>query len=140
MVLTCACLQLGLGAGRQVADQDLLHDDHLRYHRYDITRGRLVLLVLVPMSGAARFNIRSFMASLADVRCYPAHAEPLAAVPEELPDDLVTCKGFVDLIPDRHLSPLLSSRRQSSRTARRSESPVGGIRGAEAHGFIDQVS
>jgi dimethylamine monooxygenase subunit A len=55
--------------------------------------------VRLPMTGAVTFNIRTFMASLAEVRAQPAYAEQLAAVLEELPEDLATYKGFHDLIP-----------------------------------------
>jgi hypothetical protein len=56
--------------------------------------------IRLPMSGAVTFNIRTFMASLAEVRQYPAYAAQLAAILAELPVDLATYKGFIDLIPD----------------------------------------
>jgi hypothetical protein len=56
--------------------------------------------IRLPMTGAVTFNIRSFMASLAEVREYPRYATQLATILDELPDDLATYKGFIDLIPD----------------------------------------
>jgi hypothetical protein len=56
--------------------------------------------IRLPMTGAVTFNIRTFMASLAEVREYPRYAAQLATILEELPDDLATYKGFIDLIPD----------------------------------------
>ncbi|MFT4288572.1 heme-dependent oxidative N-demethylase family protein [Nocardioides sp.] len=56
--------------------------------------------IRLPMSGAVTFNIRTFMASLAEVRAYPAYAGQLADILAELPEDLATYKGFVDLIPE----------------------------------------
>lgn len=56
--------------------------------------------IRLPMTGAVTFNIRTFMASLAEVREYPAYAAQLATILEELPEDLGTYKGFIDLIPD----------------------------------------
>jgi hypothetical protein len=56
--------------------------------------------IRLPMTGAVTFNIRTFMASLAEVRGYPAYAAQLATILEELPADLATYKGFIDLIPD----------------------------------------
>jgi hypothetical protein len=56
--------------------------------------------IRLPMTGAVTFNIRTFMTSLAEVRRYPKYAEQLATILAELPDDLATYKGFIDLIPD----------------------------------------
>jgi len=56
--------------------------------------------IRLPMTGTVTFNIRTFMASLAEVREYPRYAAQLATILEELPDDLATYKGFIDLIPD----------------------------------------
>jgi dimethylamine monooxygenase subunit A len=56
--------------------------------------------VRLPMTGAVTFNIRTFMASLAEVRAIPAWAAQLATVVEELPTDIATYKGFVDLRDD----------------------------------------
>lgn len=55
--------------------------------------------IRLPMTGAVTFNIRTFMASLAEVRAYPPYAAQLATILAELPEDLATYKGFVDLIP-----------------------------------------
>ncbi|MXG89213.1 heme-dependent oxidative N-demethylase family protein [Nocardioides flavescens] len=55
--------------------------------------------VRLPMSGAVTFNIRTFMASLAEVRRFPAYAAQLATILDELPEDLATYKGFAHLIP-----------------------------------------
>lgn len=63
-------------------------------------RVELEHFVRLPMTGAVTFNIRTFMASLAEVRAYPRYAAQLASVLEELPVELATYKGFVDLIPD----------------------------------------
>ncbi|MFC5729729.1 MULTISPECIES: heme-dependent oxidative N-demethylase subunit alpha family protein [Nocardioides] len=51
--------------------------------------------VRLPMSGAVTFNIRTFMASLAELRAVPAWCEQLAAVVEELPEDIASYKGFL---------------------------------------------
>lgn len=56
--------------------------------------------IRLPTSGAVTFNIRTFMASLAEVRAHPAYAAQLADVLEELPEDLAAYKGFLDLIPE----------------------------------------
>lgn len=56
--------------------------------------------IRLPMTGAVTFNIRTFMASLAEVRAYPPYAHQLATILAELPADLATYKGFIDLIPD----------------------------------------
>jgi hypothetical protein len=48
------------------------------------------------MSGAVTFNIRTFMASLEEIRQIPAWARQLAAVIEKLPEDIAAYKGFSD--------------------------------------------
>jgi len=56
--------------------------------------------IRLPMTGAVTFNIRTFMCSLAELRATPAWCEQLAAVVEELPDDIATYKGFADFRAD----------------------------------------
>ncbi|MDV6271237.1 heme-dependent oxidative N-demethylase family protein [Rhodococcus globerulus] len=52
--------------------------------------------VRLPMTGAVTFNIRTFMASLAEIKTVPEWSDQLAAVVEELPDDMAIYKGFAD--------------------------------------------
>ncbi|QGF24048.1 heme-dependent oxidative N-demethylase family protein [Raineyella fluvialis] len=52
--------------------------------------------VRLPMTGAVTFNIRTFMASLDELRAVPAWCEQLATIIEELPADLAEYKGFLD--------------------------------------------
>lgn len=52
--------------------------------------------VRLPMTGAVTFNIRTFMASLAELRTVPEWAAQLATIIEELPEDIATYKGFAD--------------------------------------------
>jgi hypothetical protein len=54
----------------------------------------------LPMSGAVTFNIRSYMASLAELRTVPEWALQLATIVEELPDDMAEYKDIHD---KRHL-------------------------------------
>ncbi|MGV9826831.1 heme-dependent oxidative N-demethylase family protein [Gordonia sp. NPDC003429] len=56
--------------------------------------------VRLPMSGAVTFNIRTFMASLDDVRRIPAWAEQLATVIETLDENIAAYKGFLDYRDD----------------------------------------
>lgn len=56
--------------------------------------------IRLPMTGTVTFNIRSFMASLAELRAQPAWCQQLATVVEELPEDIATYKGFLDLRGD----------------------------------------
>ncbi|AWT52957.1 hypothetical protein D806_019750 [Mycolicibacterium smegmatis MKD8] len=56
--------------------------------------------IRLPMTGAVTFNIRTFMASLEEIRAIPEYAEQLAAIIEELPDDIATYKGFADYQDD----------------------------------------
>lgn len=63
--------------------------------------GRLQLRIEVehfirlPMTGTVTFNIRTHMASLDEIRAYPAWAQQLATVIEELPEELASYKGFL---------------------------------------------
>lgn len=70
----------------------------------DFSRARLRIelehFVRLPMSGAVTFNIRTFMASLEDVRRIPAWAEQLATVIESLDEDIAAYKGFLDYRDD----------------------------------------
>ena len=66
----------------------------------DFARARLRIelehFVRLPMSGAVTFNIRTFMASLEDVKRIPEWAEQLATVIETLGEDIAAYKGFLD--------------------------------------------
>lgn len=52
--------------------------------------------VRLPMTGAVTFNIRTFMASLPEVRTVEEYAAQLATIVEELPEDIAAYKGFQD--------------------------------------------
>ena len=56
--------------------------------------------VRLPMTGAVTFNLRTFMASLEDVRRIPEWATQLALVIENLSEDLAVYKGFADYRDD----------------------------------------
>jgi hypothetical protein len=56
--------------------------------------------VRLPMTGAVTFNIRTHLVSLDELRRVPAWCDQLAAVIEELPEDIATYKGFVDYRDD----------------------------------------
>ncbi|WP_084817295.1 heme-dependent oxidative N-demethylase family protein [Gordonia sp. HS-NH1] len=66
----------------------------------DFARARLRIelehFVRLPMSGAVTFNIRTFMASLEDVKRIPEWAGQLATVIETLGEDIAAYKGFLD--------------------------------------------
>lgn len=81
--------------GRDMPDA-LLRGDAIENCQFRI---ELEHFIRLPMSGAVTFNIRTFMASLAEVRGYPPYAAQLATILDELPEDLATYKGFIDLIP-----------------------------------------
>ncbi|GAB2671835.1 DUF3445 domain-containing protein [Gordonia jinhuaensis] len=70
----------------------------------DFGRARLRIelehFIRLPASGAVTFNIRTFMATLADVRRIPAWASQLADVIETLGDDIASYKGFLDYRDD----------------------------------------
>ena len=51
-------------------------------------------LARLPMTGAITFNIRTYMASLEDLATVPAWAGQLAAVVDELPQDIADYKGI----------------------------------------------
>ncbi|HEU0103851.1 MAG TPA: DUF3445 domain-containing protein [Mycobacteriales bacterium] len=69
-------------------------------------------LVRLPMSGAITFNIRTYMASLADVATVPAWAGQLAAVVDELPQEIAEYKGI-----DGYRSEAMAWLRAASRRA-----------------------
>lgn len=52
--------------------------------------------VRLPMTGAVTFNIRTFMASMEEIRRVPAWAAQLATVIENLDEDIAGYKGFLD--------------------------------------------
>lgn len=56
--------------------------------------------IRLPMTGAVTFNIRSFMASLDELRAVPEWCAQLATVIEELPEDIASYKGFLDIRDD----------------------------------------
>ncbi len=70
----------------------------VRDGRWDDVQLRIELehFIRLPMTGAVTFNIRTFMASLAELRAIPAWCAQLATVIEELPEDLTAYKGFLD--------------------------------------------
>ncbi|TFD54750.1 DUF3445 domain-containing protein [Cryobacterium frigoriphilum] len=51
--------------------------------------------VRLPMSGAITFCIRTFMASLAEIKTVPVWRDQLAQVLAELPEDMAAYKGFL---------------------------------------------
>jgi hypothetical protein len=56
--------------------------------------------IRLPMTGTVTFNIRTFMASLAELRAVPQWCAQLATVLAELPEDIATYKGFLDFRDD----------------------------------------
>lgn len=70
----------------------------------DFGRARLRIelehFVRLPMSGAVTFNIRTFMASLEEVRRIPEWARQLATVIETLDENIAAYKGFGDYRDD----------------------------------------
>jgi hypothetical protein len=64
----------------------------------DVSRVQLRIelehFIRLPMTGAVTFNVRTFMASLEEVRAYPRYAAQLATIIEELPEDMAAYKGF----------------------------------------------
>nr|WP_237421850.1 DUF3445 domain-containing protein [Gordonia sp. SID5947] len=70
----------------------------------DFARARLRIelehFIRLPMTGAVTFNIRTFMASLEEVRRIPAWAQQLATVIETLSDPIASYKGFLDYRDD----------------------------------------
>lgn len=56
--------------------------------------------IRLPMSGAVTFNIRTFMASLDDVRRIPEWSAQLATVIETLDERIAAYKGFLDYRDD----------------------------------------
>lgn len=65
----------------------------------DFGRARLRIelehFIRLPMSGAVTFNIRTFMASLDDVKRIPEWADQLALVIETLDENIAAYKGFL---------------------------------------------
>ncbi|WP_206056632.1 DUF3445 domain-containing protein [Nocardioides sp. GY 10113] len=61
--------------------------------------------IRLPMTGTVTFNIRTYMASLDEIKQIPAWAAQLATVIEELPEPLATYKGFIDY--RHHVVPYL---------------------------------
>lgn len=55
--------------------------------------------VRLPMSGAVTFNIRSHMASFEELKAVPRWSAQLAAILQELPEDIGTYKGFHSIKP-----------------------------------------
>ncbi|NDZ95250.1 DUF3445 domain-containing protein [Streptomyces sp. SID6673] len=70
----------------------------------DFGRARLRIelehFIRLPMTGAVTFNIRTFMASLEEIRRIPAWAEQLATVIETLSESIAAYKGFLDYRDD----------------------------------------
>ncbi|MFW0794428.1 DUF3445 domain-containing protein [Gordonia sp. CPCC 205515] len=70
----------------------------------DFGRARLRIelehFVRLPMSGAVTFNIRTFMASLEEIRRIPEWADQLATVIETLDEKIAAYKGFLDYRDD----------------------------------------
>ncbi|MEE3852036.1 DUF3445 domain-containing protein [Gordonia sp. LSe1-13] len=56
--------------------------------------------IRLPMTGAVTFNIRTFMASLEEIKRIPAWAEQLATVVESLSEPIAEYKGFLDYRDD----------------------------------------
>ncbi|MFT4042597.1 MAG: DUF3445 domain-containing protein [Gordonia sp. (in: high G+C Gram-positive bacteria)] len=74
----------------------------LRDKRFGDARLRIELehFVRLPMSGAVTFNIRTFMASLEELRRIPAWAAQLATIIETLDENIAAYKGFLDFRDD----------------------------------------
>lgn len=66
----------------------------------DFARARLRIelehFIRLPASGAVTFNIRTFMATLEDIRRIPEWSRQLATVIETLGTDIAAYKGFLD--------------------------------------------
>lgn len=56
--------------------------------------------VRLPTTGAVTFNIRTFMASLEELKAVPEWCAQLADIVEELPEDIAAYKGFLDFSGD----------------------------------------
>jgi hypothetical protein len=52
--------------------------------------------IRLPMSGAVTFSIRTFMASLEEIKAIPAWRDQLAQVLAATPEDIATYKGIID--------------------------------------------
>jgi hypothetical protein len=52
--------------------------------------------IRLPMSGAVTFSIRTFMASLEEIRAIPAWRDQLAQILAATPEDIATYKGIID--------------------------------------------
>jgi hypothetical protein len=81
-----------------------VHDVPRMVRDNDFGRARLRIelehFIRLPMTGAVTFNIRTFMASLAEIRRIPAWAEQLATVIETLDEPIAAYKGFLDYRDD----------------------------------------
>ncbi|MDY6811083.1 MAG: DUF3445 domain-containing protein [Actinomycetota bacterium] len=70
----------------------------------DFGRARLRIelehFIRLPMTGAVTFNIRTFMASLEEIKRIPAWAHQLATVIETLSEPIAAYKGFLDYRSD----------------------------------------
>lgn len=68
----------------------------IRAGRWEDVQLRIELehFVRLPMTGAVTFNIRTFMASLGELRAVPEWCAQLATVIGELPEDIAAYKGF----------------------------------------------
>ncbi|MAU82596.1 DUF3445 domain-containing protein [Gordonia sp. Z-3] len=70
----------------------------------DFGRARLRIelehFIRLPMTGAVTFNIRTFMASLAEIKRIPAWAAQLATVIETLSEPIASYKGFLEYRDD----------------------------------------
>ncbi|MXP21768.1 DUF3445 domain-containing protein [Gordonia sp. HNM0687] len=70
----------------------------------DFGRARLRIelehFIRLPMTGAVTFNIRTFMASLDEIKRIPAWAHQLATVIETLSEPIAAYKGFLDYRDD----------------------------------------
>lgn len=52
--------------------------------------------IRLPMSGAVTFSIRTFMASLEEIKAIPAWRDQLAQILAATPEDIATYKGIID--------------------------------------------
>ena len=69
-------------------------------------------LARLPMTGAVTFNIRTYMVSLADIATVPTWAAQLAAVVDELPQEIAEYKG-IDSYRHRAMDWLRAASRQA---------------------------
>ena len=69
-----------------------LQSSHPRVEPKPITQ--LEHLIRLPTTGATVFNIRTYMAPLAEIAAYPQWAYQLADIVEELPREIAQYKGI----------------------------------------------